>query len=132
MKRLSLGLPVLLAGAIFLAGESALAPARADTTVAQYDKMSKAQQADLVGSLVQSLADDLESHHRNKEAQCLTELYTNVESDARAVQSPGMDDFLGAVARAREIGPDKFTIEDIIARQMIQQCGTTAKGKKKR
>ena len=57
MKRLSLGLPVLLAGAIFLAGEAALAPAWADTTVAQYDKMSKAQQADLVGSLVQSLAE---------------------------------------------------------------------------
>jgi hypothetical protein len=135
MKRLSLGLPVLLAGAVFLAGGSALSPARADTTITQYDKMSKAQQANLVGSLLQSLVDGLQERHQTKEAECLTELYTNVETDARKAESPGMADFFGAVSRARQIGPDNFTIEDIIARQMVQQCNyrppAAAKKKKK-
>ena len=132
MKRLSWALPALLTGILVLAGGSALSPARADTTITQYDKMTKAEQANLVGSLLQSLVDDLEKHHRNREAECLTELYTNEQSDARKVESPGMDDFFGAVGRAREIGPDKFTIEDIIARQMVQQCGTKPDAKKRR
>jgi hypothetical protein len=127
MKRLPLGLAGLLAGAALLAGGSVLTPARADTTVATYDKMPRAEQADLVGSLLQSLADDLEKSHRNKESECLTDLYTNVNTDARKAESPGMTDFLGAVARAREIGPDKFTVEDIIARQMVLFCGTHPK-----
>jgi hypothetical protein len=132
MKRSSLGLPVLLAGATLLVAGPALSPARADTTVAQYDKMSKAEKANLVGSLLQSLVDSLEKHHRDREARCLTALYTNEKTDARKVQSPGMNDFFATVARVRKVNPHEYTIEDIIARQLVLECGTRPPAKKTR
>lgn len=115
-----------------LAGVAAVAiagPASADTTVAQFDKLEMREQAHLLGTLIQSLVDDLEKNKRGKEADCLIELYTNQESEARVVKSPGMVDFLETLDVAREKGPDKVTIEEIIARQMVQKCGTGKPGK---
>ena len=115
-----------------LAGVTAVAiagSASADTTVAQFDKMEMREQAHLLGTLIQSLVDDLEKNKRGKEADCLIELYTNQESEARVVKSPGMVDFLATLDVAREKGPDKVTIEEIIARQMVQKCGTGKPGK---
>lgn len=115
-----------------LAGVAAVAiagPASADTTVAQFDKMEMREQAHLLGTLIQSLVDDLEKNKRGKEADCLIDLYTNQESEARVVKSPGMVDFLATLDVAREKGPDKVTIEEIIARQMVQKCGTGKPGK---
>lgn len=115
-----------------LAGVAAVAiagPASADTTVAQFDKMEMREQAHLLGTLIQSLVDDLEKNKRGKEADCLIDLYTNQESEARVVKSPGMVDFLATLDVAREKGPEKVTIEEIIARQMVQKCGTGKPGK---
>ncbi len=115
-----------------LAGVTAVAiagSASADTTVAQFDKMEMREQAHLLGTLIQSLVDDLEKNKRGKEADCLIDLYTNQESEARVVKSPGMVDFLATLDVAREKGPDKVTIEEIIARQMVQKCGTGKPGK---
>jgi hypothetical protein len=122
MHRLTLTLRPILAGLALLAASAA--PAAADTTVAQFNQMPKAEQAHLLGSLLQSLAEDLERHKRAQEAECLVRLSTNPESDARLVQSPGMTDFFKALATALETRPDYFTVEDIIARQMVQNCGT--------
>lgn len=127
MKSFSRALRASLGGAVMLAAAT-VSPARADTTVAQYDKLTKPQQAHLLGSMLQSLADDLQKYKREGEAQCLAELYTNPPSEGQAVQSPGMRDLLETLAVAREKGPDKFTIEEIITRQMILLCGTTRKG----
>jgi hypothetical protein len=38
-----------------------------------------------------------------------------------------MQDFLQSVEIAREGDPEKVTLEEIIARQMIQYCGTGRK-----
>jgi hypothetical protein len=97
-------------------------PARADTTVADYLKLEKAGQADLLGRLLQSLADDLQANNRDKEAECLAGLYT-VRSEARVARSPGMMDFLQSIDIARESDPKDITIEEIIARQLLQYCG---------
>jgi hypothetical protein len=121
MHRLYPTLRPILAGLALLAVSAA--PAAADTTVAQFDRMPKAEQAHLLGSLLQSLAEDLERHKRVQEAECLVRLYTNPDTDARVIQSPGMEDFFASLANALETGPDYFTIEDIIARQMVQNCG---------
>jgi hypothetical protein len=120
MHRLTLTLRPLLAGLALLTATAAAA----DTTVSQFNQMPKAEQAHLLGSLLQSLADDMEQNKRVQEAECLVRLYTNPESDARVVQSPGMADFFASVATALETGPDYFTVEDIIARQVVQNCGT--------
>jgi len=107
----------------------AATPARADTTVADYMKLEKAQQADLLGRMLQSLADDLQANNRDKEAECLAKLYT-VQSEARVARSPGMMDFLQAVEVAREGNPQESTVEEIVARQLVQYCGHKP-GKKK-
>lgn len=122
MHRLILTFQAALAGLVFAAATAS--PAAADTTIAQFDKLSRAEQADRLGTFVQSLAEDLQEHKRAQEAACLTRLYTNEESEARAVESPGMRDFFAALAVAREKGPNYFTIEDIVARQMVIACGT--------
>jgi hypothetical protein len=122
MHRLTLTLRPLLASLALLAVSAA--PAAADTTVAQFNRMPKAEQAHLLGSLLQSLAEDLEQNKRMQEMECLVRLYTNPESEAQVVQSPGMADFFASLATALETGPDYFTVEDIIARQVVQNCGT--------
>jgi hypothetical protein len=127
MNLLSLALRASL-GSVVLLAAAAVSPARADTTVAQYDKLTKQQQAHFLGTMLQSLADDLQKSKREGEAQCLAQLYTNPPSEGQAVQSLGMTDLLETLAVAREKGPDKFTIEEIITRQMILLCGTTRKG----
>ena len=127
MNLLSLALRASLGSAVMLAA-TAVSPARADTTVAQYDTLPKAKQAHLLGTMLQSLADDLQRNKRDSEAECLGRLYTNPPSEGQAVQSPGMRDLLETLAIAREKGPDKFTLEEIITRQMILLCGTTRKG----
>ena len=96
--------------------------ARADTTVADYVKMEKAEQANLLGTLLQSLADDLQAHNREKEAECLAGLYT-VQSEARVARSPGMMDFLHSVEIAKKGKPQSVTVEEIITRQLVQYCG---------
>lgn len=113
-----LAFPVLLAGCL-----AAAAPAVADTTVAQYVSMEKAEQADTLGRMLQTLAEDLQNNDREREALCLQSLYTP-SSEARAVRSLGMHDFLESVEIAREGEPTKVTIEQIIARQLVQYCGT--------
>ncbi|MPY75516.1 MAG: hypothetical protein GEU87_14785 [Alphaproteobacteria bacterium] len=119
------------AGLAILAALPVSSPARADTTVAQFAKMKTADQAHLLGSLLQSLADDLEKNKRKKESECLFRLYTNTESEARVIRSPGMVDFLATVDGASKKGAaDKVTVEEIIARQMVQHCGTGQPGKK--
>ena len=119
------------AGLAILAALPVSSPARADTTVAQFAKMKTADQAHLLGGLLQSLAEGLEKNKREKEAECLIRLYTNTESEARVVRSPGMAEFLATVDGAREKGnADKVTVEEIIARQMAQYCGTGKQGKK--
>lgn len=127
MKSFSRALRASICGAVMLAA-AAVSPARADTTVAQYDKLTKQQQAHLLGTMVQSLADDLQRNKRDSEAECLGRLYTNPPSEVQAVQSIGMRDLLETFAVAREKCPDKFTLEEIIARQMILLCGTTRHG----
>lgn len=124
MPRPHLALRSVAIAFAILALPSALAPARADTTVAQFLELETAEQAHLLGSLLQSLVESLEQNKRGQEAECLIQLYTNRESEARVVRSPGMTDFLKTVEVAREKGADKFTIEEIIARQMVQKCGT--------
>ena len=109
-----------------LAVGSTVTPVRADTTVAEYVKLDKPKQAHLLGSLLQSLADDLEANNRGSEATCLTTLYTP-QSEARRVRSLGMMDFLQSVEFAREDDPAKTTLEQIIARQMYQYCGVGRK-----
>ena len=116
------GFPVFLT---LLSGLSA-SPASADTTVADYLKLEKAGQAHVLGSLLQSLADDLQANNREREAQCLEAFYT-VTSEARVASSPGMTDFLQSVEIAREGDPRKVSIEEIIARQLVQYCGTGRK-----
>lgn len=119
------------AGLAILAAVPVSSPARADTTVAQFAKMKTADQAHLLGGLLQSLTEGLEKNKREKEAECLIRLYTNTESEARVVRSPGMADFLATVDGASEKGSaDKLTVEEIIARQMVQHCGTGQPGKK--
>lgn len=111
---------------LFATGVALAAPAAADTTVAQYVKMEKRQRAHVLGTLLQSLADDLQNHDREREALCLQELYTP-RSEARVVRPLGMQDFLESVEIAREGDPEKITLQQIIARQMVQYCGTGAK-----
>jgi hypothetical protein len=115
--------------ALFLLLGLVAPPAKADTTVASYVKMEKAAQADLLGRLLQSLAEDLQANNREKEAECLSALYT-VHSEAREARSPGMADFLQSVAFAQKGDPQRITIEEIIVHQMAQYCGAKAKKKK--
>lgn len=110
----------ILAAAILLGGLSA--PAAADTTVAEYIKLEKADQAHLLGTLLQSLAEDLQDQKQDKSAECLVSLYTE-RSEARVARSPGMMDFLQSVEIARENDPDKTSVEEIITRQLVQYCG---------
>lgn len=112
-----------LAVAGLLAGLVAL-PAAADTTVAAYLKLEKKGQAHLLGSLLQTLAEDLQNKNRIKYAECLVSLYT-AESEARVVRSQGMMDFLQSVEFARKNNPEETTVEGIIARQLVQFCGYT-------
>lgn len=114
-------LSILLAGCVALT-----APAAADTTVAEYVKMDKREQAHVLGTMLQSLGEDLQNHDRDREVACLQALYTP-QSEARAVRPPGMQDLLQSVEIAREGDPEKVTLEEIIARQMIQYCGTGRK-----
>ena len=114
-------LSILLAGCIALT-----APAAADTTVAQYVKLDTREQAHGLGTLLQSLGEDLQNHNRDREVACLQALYTP-QSEARVVRPLGMQDFLQSVEVAREGEPEKVTIEEIIAHQMIQYCGTGRK-----
>jgi hypothetical protein len=114
--------PLLFAGCL-----AAAAPAVADTTVAQYLTMEKAGQADLLGGLLQSLAENLQDNNRQREALCLQNLYTP-HSEARVVRSQGMHDFLETVEFARESDPEKVTVEEIIAKQLVQYCGTKPSG----
>ena len=100
----------------------AVAGARADTTVADYLKLENEQRAHLLGSLLQSLADDLQANDRAKDAQCLAALYS-ARSEARIVRSRGMMDFLQSVEVAREDDPAETTLEQIISRQLVQYCG---------
>lgn len=130
MHRLNQALCGFAAGLAGLAAVAIAAPAHADTTVAQFDKMQKREQAHLLGSLIQSLVEDLDKNKRGQEAECLIHLYTNQESEARVIKSPGMVDFLATLDVARQKGPDTVTIEDIIARQMVQKCGTKKPDKK--
>ena len=115
-----------------LAGLAALftlmvgSPASADTTVADYLKLEKDAQAHLLGSLLQSLAEDMQANKREKQAECLSALYTP-RSEARVARSPGMMDFFQSVEIAREVDPQKITVEEIIARQLVQYCGAGRK-----
>lgn len=115
----------LLAAAGLCACLAAL-PASADTTVAQYLKLQKQGQAHLLGSMLQSLAEDLQENDRDRQAQCLVSLYS-AKSEARVVRSPGMMDFLQSVEIARESDPEKTTVEEIITRQLVQFCGYNGK-----
>lgn len=126
MHRLNRTLCAIAAG---LAVGATVAPARADTTIAQFDKLQKSEQAHLLASLIQSLVQDLDKNKRGQEAECLIQLYTNQESEARVVKSPGMVDFLATLDAARQKDPEKLTIEEIIARQMVQRCGSGKPGK---
>jgi hypothetical protein len=121
MHRLNQALCAMAAG---LAALALSAPAGADTSVAQFDKLEKREQAHLLGSLIQSLVEDLDKNKRGQEAECLIRLYTNQESEARVIKSPGMVDFLATLDAVRQKEPDKITIEEIIARQMVQNCGS--------
>ena len=112
----------ILAAAILFGGLGGLsAPAAADTTVAEYLKLEKPDQAHLLGTLLQSLAEDLQDQNQDKNAECLVSLYTE-RSEARVARSPGMMDFLQSVEIARENDPDKTTVEEIITRQLVQYC----------
>ena len=122
MYRFNPTLRAVLAGLCLLAASAS--GAAADTTVVQFEKLSKAEQAHTLGNLLQSLAENLERSKRSQEAQCLVRLYTNSESEARLVQSPGMADFFAALNIARDRGLDDYTVEEIITRQMVQYCGT--------
>jgi len=114
---------ILLPGAILsLLWAQALAPAAADTTVDDYLKLEKRGQAHLLGTMLQTLADDLQANDKDKEAQCLAALYTE-KSEVRVTRSPGMMDFLQSVEIAREDNPQKTTLEEIIARQLVEYCG---------
>ena len=115
----------LIALGLFLLGP-AVPPAAADTTIAEYLKLDKPHQADLLGSLLQSLAEDLQNNKREREALCLQALYTP-NSEARATMPLGMQDFFQSVDIAREGDPKKMTVEVIIARQLVQYCGTRPK-----
>jgi len=119
-----LGIPALL---LFLG--LAAAPARADITVAQYLNLEKEVQADLLGKMLQSLADNLQAKDRDKEAECLAALYT-IQSEARVPRSQGMVDFQQSVELARKDDPEKVTLEEIIARQLVQYCGVRPSMKK--
>ena len=121
LKRLRFSIPV--ASAVLLA---AMSVARADTTVADYLKLENDQRAHLLGTLLQSLADDLQANNRTKDAQCLVALYS-AESEARIVRSTGMMDFLQSVEVAREDDPSETTLEQIISRQLVQYCGLGTK-----
>lgn len=129
MSRLKPALRSFISGLAILAAAPAFAPAHADTTVAQFIKLSKAEKARLLSEMLGSLAGELENNKREKEAECLIRLYTNTESEARVIRSPGMEDFLATVDGVREKGADKLTVEEIIARQMVQHCGTGRQGK---
>lgn len=112
-----------LAVGILLGGLSGLAaPAAADTTVADYLKLEKQEQAHLLGSMLQSLAEDFQEQKQEKNAECLVSLYTE-RSEARIARSPGMMDFLQSVEIAKENDPAKTTLEEIISRQLVQYCG---------
>ena len=111
----------LLAAAAVYACLAAL-PASADTTVAEYLKLEKQGQAHLLGSMLQSLAEDLQDNKQDAQAQCLVSLYS-AESEARVVRSRGMMDFLQSVEFARKKDPEKITIEEIIGHQLVQYCG---------
>lgn len=102
------------------------APAIADTTIAEYLKLEKQGQAHLLGSMLQSLAEDLQDNKRTEEAQCLASLYS-AKSEARIVRSQGMMDFLQSVEIAREDDPERTTVEEIITRQLVQFCGYNGK-----
>lgn len=115
----------ILAAAGLIAGLAA-SSAAADTTVAEYLKLEKQGQAHLLGSMLQSLAEDLQNRNRTKNAECLVSLYS-AESEARVVRSQGMTDFLQSVEIARENDPEKTTVEEIITRQLVQYCGYSAK-----
>ena len=104
----------------------AAAGARADTSVADYLKLENEQRAHLLGSLLQSLADDLQANNRSNDAQCLVALYS-AQSEARIVRSRGMMDFLQSVEVAREDDPSETTLEQIISRQLVQYCGLGTK-----
>ena len=121
LKRLCFGIPA--AAVVLLA---AIPVARADTTVADYLKLENEQRAHLLGTLLQSLADDLQANNRTKDAQCLVALYS-AESEARIVRSTGMMDFLQSVEVAREDDPSETTLEQIISRQLVQYCGLGSK-----
>lgn len=112
----------LLAVAALLACLAGSHAAAADTTVAAYLKLEKRGQAHLLGSMLQSLADDLQLKNQTKTAECLAALYT-AKSEARVVRSQGMMDFLQSVEVARESDPEKTTVEEIITRQLVQYCG---------
>jgi len=113
-----------LAVAGLLACLAASHASAADTTVAAYLKLEKRGQAHLLGSLLQSLADDLQQKDMDKTAECLASLYTaTAQSEARVVRSRGIMDFLQSVEIAREKDPEKTTVEEIIARQLVQFCG---------
>jgi hypothetical protein len=115
----------LLAVAGLLACFTAL-PAKADTTVAEYLKLEKRGKAHLLGSMLQSLAEDLERQDRPRDAQCLVSLYS-AKSEARVVRSQGMMDFLQSVEIARKNDPESTTVEEIITRQLVQYCGYNGK-----
>lgn len=114
--------PGRLAVASLLACLATSTAAAADTTVAAYLKLEKRGQAHLLGSMLQSLADDLQLQDQTKTAECLAALYT-AQSEARVVRSQGMMDFLQSVEIARENDPEKTTVEEIITRQLVQYCG---------
>jgi hypothetical protein len=116
------------AAAFLLFGTTMAVPASADTTVAEYLKLEKRGQAHLLGSLLQSLAEDLQANSRDREAQCLVALYSD-NSEARVMRPKGMQDFLQSVEIARESGPEKTTVEQIITRQLVQYCGYGRKKK---
>lgn len=111
-------LPIAAVAVALLAASAA----RADTTVAEYLQLENDQRAHILGSLLQSLADDLQANNRSKDAQCLVALYS-AQSEARVVRSTGMMDFLQSVEVAREDDPKETTLEQIISRQLVQYCG---------
>lgn len=112
----------LVAALVLAFGTWTTTPASADTSVTDYLKLEKEEQAHLLGSMLQSLAEDFQGQNQDKYAECLVALYTE-RSEARVARSPGMMDFLESVEFARENDPDKITIEEIITRQLVQFCG---------
>ena len=102
-------------------------PSVAETTVADYDRLKKPDQAALVGRFLQVFVDNLQKENRNADAQCISDLYTKPPVGSKKGLSVGMMEFLDLVQLARETEPGKYTIERIIVSQANAHCSSEKK-----